>query len=381
MLVEDQNAFNVPLPSIIIADQAHQHLEELTNALSTAQYRIAVVASAQEVQVVMADEAPQAILLTAATDLSSTLRVIQDSAIHARLILVVSSDASWKSVETIAETIDLIVSLESPFWQSQIRSYLSLDAENHLLSEQLRATAESIPAHQRKFDELELLKNAIVRNVSHELRTPLLQVKSAVSLILESVNDDSNSLVSFAETSLARLQMTINNITMLGYSLTIDLSPNLLRDAVEQARRNVGRVIGKKKEAARIEVHLEDGLPLILADRQALSTVLQSLMDNALKFSEESIQVIGKRYDDKYVYVAVRDHGIGIHADKLDRVFDEFWQLDPSNTRPYGGTGVGLALVKLILERHNTMPQVTSIPGEGSTFWFLLPVVPTEEDR
>jgi signal transduction histidine kinase len=103
---------------------------------------------------------------------------------------------------------------------------------------------------------------------------------------------------------------------------------------------------------------------------------MQLLIDNALKFGDDKpIKVIGQKRNDGTVYIAVQDEGIGIAKDKLKNVFDSFYQIDSSSTRRYGGAGVGLALVKLILDHHQTDIQVDSQEGKGSTFWFTLPIV------
>ncbi|MCA9913170.1 MAG: ATP-binding protein, partial [Anaerolineae bacterium] len=161
-----------------------------------------------------------------------------------------------------------------------------------------------------------------------------------------------------------------------GQSLDLRVGPIILRDAVEFARRSLGRVWGRRSEAERIQVMLAENLPPVPADKQGLSTVMQLLMDNALKFSgkDQPIEVIGCLRDD-HVYIAVRDYGIGIAQDKLQDIFESFYQVDSSSTRRYGGMGIGLALVKLILDHHNTEIHVDSELGKGSTFWFLLPWV------
>jgi signal transduction histidine kinase len=111
----------------------------------------------------------------------------------------------------------------------------------------------------------------------------------------------------------------------------------------------------------------------MMADKQGLGTVLQLLLDNGLKFSEENVEVTAEQVGDK-VRIAIRDYGIGIAQDQREKIFDTFYQVDSSATRRYGGTGVGLAIVRLILERHQIQVKVDSVVGQGSTFWFLMPV-------
>jgi signal transduction histidine kinase len=123
----------------------------------------------------------------------------------------------------------------------------------------------------------------------------------------------------------------------------------------------------------RITMKLEANLPAVQADKQGISTVLQLLMDNALKFSKDIVEVTAVHVDDQ-VRVAVVDHGIGIAKDQLGLIFDSFYQVEHSSTRRYGGTGVGLAIAKLILDHHGSQIMVDTEVGKGSTFSFLLPI-------
>lgn len=222
-------------------------------------------------------------------------------------------------------------------------------------------------------NEIELLKNAIVHNVSHELKTPLLQVKAAVGLIAEDAGDD--SLTQMAVTSTARLETVIKNITLLADSMRGNLGPILFQESVDQAMRNLRRSWEHKNDIQRIQLDVDSHLPPILADKQGMGIVMQQLMDNALKFSKESktpVEVMAKQCDDT-IAVTVRDYGIGIAEDKLKQIFDTFFQIDSSSTRRYGGTGVGLAIVRLILEKHSVDIRVESELDKGSTFSFNLP--------
>jgi signal transduction histidine kinase len=124
-----------------------------------------------------------------------------------------------------------------------------------------------------------------------------------------------------------------------------------------------------------------DNVPLVLGDRGGLAQVLQQLIDNALKFSPDGgpVEVIGERCDGT-VRVAVRDTGIGIPQDQIGRIFQAFYQIDSSTTRSFGGTGVGLAIAKLILDKMGTTIKVESKPGVGSTFSFMLPIAPDQSE-
>jgi len=279
-----------------------------------------------------------------------------------------------------ADVIDLILPPDAAVVDQQLKQLIDLKRENARLRQQVTTLQSDCTQLQTKLNaqekaehSVEVLKTAIVRNVSHELKTPLLQVKSAVSLLAEDVKDE--KLINYAKNATARLETLVKNITMLGSSLDTNMSTVIVRDAIEYARRNLRRIWMQQDSPERIEIKLEDNLSPVHADKQGISTVLQLLLDNALKFSEKQVEVIARKHDKDHVYVAVKDYGIGIAPEDLERIFDTFFQVDSSSTRRYGGTGVGLAIVKLILDNHNTTIHVDSTIGKGSTFWFLLPAV------
>lgn len=245
----------------------------------------------------------------------------------------------------------------------------SLQLRHQLDLEIFRANAQQ----KRSTEEIQLLKNAIVRTVSHELKTPLLHVKSAVSMLAEDRVADRLKLVGYAIEATARLETVVKNITQLAESLEIELEPIHISDAVAYAVRNLRRSWEHKDNADRIRLDIPADLPLVMADKQGLGIALQLLLDNALKFSEKAVDLSVHVRDDT-LCIAIRDSGIGIERDMLDKIFDPFYQIDHSDSRHFGGLGVGLAIARLILERHHTGIQVESKLGKGSAFSFALPL-------
>jgi signal transduction histidine kinase len=234
-------------------------------------------------------------------------------------------------------------------------------------------------------DASEILKNMIVRNVSHELRTPLLQIKTAVALMAESLpmtHQDAaeaaqtNTLVELATIATTRLETHVRNITMLGENMDVKVAPMNLRDTAEAAKRNLSRLWEFRDQVERVQIEIPSNLPPVLGDKNGISTVLQLLLDNALKFSRD--KVVLKAYlskGSKTVEVCVQDFGIGIASEEIDKIFDTFYQVDGSETRHYGGAGVGLALVRIILVKHGIEISVKSEVGVGSTFHFCMPMM------
>jgi signal transduction histidine kinase len=137
--------------------------------------------------------------------------------------------------------------------------------------------------------------------------------------------------------------------------------------------RSLRRSWQHKNKLDRIHLEIDHALPPVMADKQGLGIVLNQLLDNALKFSQDQIEVTARK-SGKYVNISIRDYGIGIPKDKCDKIFDSFYQIDSATTRRFGGTGVGLAIVRLILDRHQANIYVESEEGRGSTFTFELPI-------
>jgi len=269
--------------------------------------------------------------------------------------------------------------LDHPLTAFQIRQTIEykrqiteLQLERNALQAANRDLKRKQAARSRSVDELEVLKNTIVRNVTHELSTPLLQVKAAVALLAEDARN--NSLVEYALRSTARLEAVVKNITQLAASLDdMHMSPLIVRECIDSALRDLRRTWEVKEHIARIKVCIDDNLPLASGDRQGITTVLQQLIDNALKFSKDTVEVSAQLKNDE-ILISVKDYGIGIAPDQQEVIFETFYQIDSSSRRHYGGTGVGLAIVRLILDRHGAEIRVTSQPGKGSIFSFDLPV-------
>lgn len=354
--------------------------QEATSLLAQSGFEVAVFSELDSIRGQTSAVLPDAFLIIAASIEGKNLAGINELGFQCPKILITElSSIDAGSLFAALPGIDFVLASAPKLLAYQLKSLI----QNYRLQaatarklaerdEELRQLQSEVQLLRRNSDEIEVLKNAIVRNVSHELKTPLLQVKSAVSLLAEDLG--SSKLIDYATDATARLELLVRNITLLGSSLDINPGPVIVRDAIESARRNLRRIWQRKDETERIVVLLENHLPPVLADKQGLSTVLQLLIDNALKFSKKNIEVCAQRSEDS-VELTIRDYGIGIAKDQLELIFDLFYQVDHSSTRRYGGTGVGLAIVKLILDRHNTKILVESSENIGSSFSFRLPII------
>jgi signal transduction histidine kinase len=356
--------------------------KEVSTHLTDKGYQCQTITDVDTLQDALKTQRPDAIISANDPDSLNVLAAISGSDDYPRPLRVLMSDSAFDAVN--GDIADLVVGKEQitdylPAFLKMQGQHNALLAENRKFVTENQQLQVQLKSHRQTVDELNLIKNAVIHNVSHELRTPLLQVKSAVALLSEAIHDkeidETQKLVGYAKDATARLEAVIKNITQLAGSLEISPEPMLVQDAVDYALRGLRRIWERKDATTRVRVQLEDNLPLVMADKKGLGTVLQLLLDNALKFSEGDVEVIAQRVDSSSVRVSVRDYGIGIAGSETDAIFETFYQVDSSSTRSYGGTGVGLAIVRLILDRHKVKITVESQEGKGSTFAFVLAIV------
>jgi two-component system sensor histidine kinase SenX3 len=223
---------------------------------------------------------------------------------------------------------------------------------------------------------LEEIRRDFVANVSHELKTPM----GALGLLAE-------TLVSETDPSVAsRLALRIHN-EAFRVSRVIDDLLDLTRIEAEEAPPRepvlVSLVMAEATERVRaaaeqrsvkIEV-TEPSVPVaVLGDRRQLVSAMYNLLENAVKFSYDAGTVqFGAEVHGDEVEVAVTDHGVGIPARDLDRIFERFYRVDQGRSRQTGGTGLGLSIVRHVAANHQGRVEVDSREGEGSTFRLTLP--------
>lgn len=291
-------------------------------------------------------------------------------------LLIVDSDAPLdiEAEKTLtAGQIDLILPLALI---DSLPYILHTLQQTWQLRHELNHTRQSLAELRRSAAQLDLLREAIVQNVTHELRTPMLQVKSAVALLAEEVQPD-NPIIDLALTATRRLETGVRNVTLLQELMNESFEskvfgPIPVSDLIHGAIRNLGRTWERKHDLERIVIELPDSLFPVLGDRQRLSIALQLLIDNALKFSQSAVHITAKR-EDTSVCFHIIDHGIGIPAHLVHRVVEPFFQIDTPASRKHGGMGIGLTIVKFILDQHNVALEINSAEGQGSTFSFRLP--------
>jgi len=282
-------------------------------------------------------------------------------------------------------TLTVDQSVPSAFTQDDERvltiaaAQAAIAIENAQLYEELKERARKLEHAYRDLQEADRLKDELVQNVSHELRTPLTFVKGYVELLLEGdmgpINErqrESLTIVAEKTNSVTRLVSDIIFLEQIERE-SLRLSQAQMTDLAQLALQ--GCEVTAASAGIQLRLEVEPGLPPIIADRDRINQVFDNLLANAIKFSPEGGTItIRLRREGDAVLTSVIDTGIGIPKDQLQRVFERFYQVDGSATRRFGGAGVGLAIVKRIVEAHNGRVWVESEMGQGSTFYFALPV-------
>ncbi len=251
-----------------------------------------------------------------------------------------------------------------------------------------RQARELADAHLRS-QEASLAKSQFLANMSHELRTPLNSIIGFSEILGEKLSDQLEARhVKFLKNILdsgRHLLGLINDILDLSKieagKMELSLEKMSLADVAHGVRSVMLGVVGSR--GIELVVEVEEDLPPIIADGPKVKQVLYNLVSNAIKFSPDGSQVRIVARDVAAnasglampaVEISVADQGIGIAPEEQRLIFEEFRQVDGEVTRTYGGTGLGLTLVRRFVEMHGGTVGVDSAPGRGSTFCVCLPV-------
>ena len=328
----------------------------------------AVIAADPDGRVTMVNPAAAGMLGILATDYGRRLDEIG-----------VPGEVSWCLKEAAATGVCVreFESGEKTYWAYAARMGSNGDeSENGTESGAILAVRD-ITEHR----SLERAKTAFVSDFSHELRTPLTTIQSAVGLLeraRERLDPLEHRALELADQELKRIRGMIEELLTLAqmdsWRYSLELGPADLGAVI----RNSVEALETKAERFGIEVRFEDGAehPCV-CDAQKLYQVFLNLLDNAIKYSDSGDRVdIFVEEKDSFVWVMVRDTGVGIPDEDLDQLFERFYRVDKDRSRATGGSGLGLAITKEIVELHGGSVSVESEAGAGSTFIIQLPSSP-----
>jgi len=257
----------------------------------------------------------------------------------------------------------------------------ALQEANQQLEQRVKERTAELQNALDKLAELNQLKANIIANISHELRTPMTHLKGYLDLIISGdlgpLTEEQQNALSIMARSGERLSRLIEDLIQFSVSehdqLNIRFAPFALQNLCNQAiRRARPKAIDRD---VKLVSDYDNNLPEVDGDEEKISWVIQQFLDNAIKFSEEggtvTLRVVR---EENLLNISVIDTGIGIPPSQIDKIFDSFHQLDSGTTRKAGGTGLGLALAKKIIEAHGSTIRVNSDVGKGSCFGFTLKI-------
>ncbi len=273
-----------------------------------------------------------------------------------------------------------IFSLEDAHLLETLAGQIATSLERIRLLSEAQQRANELANTLRQQKELARLRDEFIQNVSHEFRTPLSIVSGYIEIL------DSGEFGPLPEPYQQPVDIIAKRVRLLG-KLVENLT-SLLDIAAHRGDFTILRLsdvinplyaeFRTRALAERIELTLNIGsnIPPVQGEETLLRKAIDNLVDNAIKFTPPEGRVeIRLRSDERFAVIEISDTGVGIPTEEQGRIFGQFYQVDGSASRKFGGTGLGLALVKEIVELHGGNIRVNSKVGEGSTFRINLPAV------
>ncbi|MBP8657546.1 MAG: HAMP domain-containing histidine kinase [Fervidobacterium sp.] len=268
------------------------------------------------------------------------------------------------------------IELPNAFFSMSVKK-IQLQGEERILVTVRNITSEK---EVQKLREVDKIKTNFIANISHELRTPLTAIKAYTETIVN-VPMTQDEIKEFSETiynQSLKLEGILNDLLdfsqLESHTLKIVKEPTNIHDVINDSILTVNHLASQYD--VKIEFNFDQDLK-INCDRKRIEQVITNLLTNSIKFSdkskEERVAKIAIENDGDFVKIIVEDNGIGIPADKIDKIFDKFYRVDSDLTYSIPGTGLGLAIVKEIVEMHNGSISVESEEGKWTRVTVQLP--------
>lgn len=251
--------------------------------------------------------------------------------------------------------------------------YDQLEANRRELEQRVEERTQELREANKRLQALSEVKGNVLALVSHELRTPLHKAKQAFEVISQPGIDDGTKALMFTNAGLAFdvLEFRLDEVESFSDPTDLKITPAsvavMLRGAVERIRPL------RRNDVDRLHFEVPRGLPPVMVDPLRMMRVLAHLIDNALKFSDEGPVEVTVVLHDEDVLLEITDQGDGVDPAEMELLFSPLRQHEPTSTRRHGGMGMGLALVKAVLDAHGIALKFDSKPRKGTRVSFALP--------
>ncbi len=226
-------------------------------------------------------------------------------------------------------------------------------------------------------ESAELHRKRMTADIAHELRTPLTNIQGYLEAILDGVVKPDAETISSLHSQTVHLSRLVDDLRLLSVAeagaLRLETTPDSLQAVIRETAVSFEPRAGEL--GIKLEVSAPDDLPRVNLDRTRMRQVIANLIENAFQHTprEGTVSVVAEQEGPASVAFRVSDTGAGIPPEELDRIFDQFYRVDPSRNRATGGVGLGLTIVKRLVEAHGGRLNVSSTPGEGTSFKVVLP--------
>lgn len=305
--------------------------------------------------------------------------------ISKNLLLFLELDTKAVSVTELLETGSTILDYSEDDTDFLVRANFSAIYDDYKYGEVSGLIA--VLSDVTEDEKIERERREFVSNVSHELRTPLTTLKSYLEALTEGAWKDPEIAPRFLEVTQGETERMIRMVTSLLQLSRMDSKELQLNKEVVNFVSLYNQVID------RFEINVKDAdigfnreIPktsyYVWIDKDKLTQVLDNIISNAIKYSPDGGKITFKLEKQiRQIVVSVRDEGIGIEYDKLDKIFDRFYRVDRARTRNLGGTGLGLAITQELVDAHYGRIWAQSKEGQGTTIFFTLPLMNNKRRR
>ena len=324
---------------------------------------------------------------SAVRNLSSALfRIITDALLVG---LIISALLSLLLAKAMVTPILNLTKAAEKVASGDFSSKLNSDAQDEIgvLTRTFNSMAGQLEKTLDDLKKSESMRKEFVANVSHELRTPITSIRSYAETLQDSGNmpkETENEFLGVIVKESDRMTKIVQDLLMLSRFDVGSVEFSFERFPFEKAIHDVynAMLLEAQKHKHHFSVELKTSIPEIVGDRARLEQVLINMVSNAIKYTRDggSINITAGQKDD-VAWVSVRDNGIGIPKEDVDKVFDRFYRVDKARSRESGGTGLGLSIAKEIVSRHDGKIELSSRQGKGTVITMTLPVEGPVNDK